>query len=615
MSEKRPIQEIEYKMDKHVNFLESRSVISLQKEINNIVNSYNNPWDILSELFQNSVDAIFRYFRKYPDSKRKHKIEIEFDVFKRRLKVGDSGIGMPPSKVKDYVAPNGTDKEDELESVGEKGVGLTYTIFSCNKFIIKTRTIDGFFEGCVENASLWRRKKIQDIPQLMVVEESNEGDLECTGTEITLEDIDIYDPKTDDIFNCSVDLLKFIIQTKTILGYLKPVFKNPKMNLDIQLTYVDASGKRSEHPIDFHYMLPHMLLDKGDYIDFDEFVEKAATYNDKQKTQKLSKKALVRQGFVNRSNRQINYYCFFAPSRNLYKEMCEKNNLLIVDETSEKTYFLQHGIYVATKGMPTGIVLDPPTSGFAGYWGNFYIILEDDTIVFDLGRKTVPSRIKGTLKAVAKELFDKFLPYVKYLTADPGVPVKNASLQQVEKNKNYAELMEKNANLKLDQIGFLKNPNSQEAAVSAIFHELIGAGLLKGYRSLSTGYKQTYDLWANYCIEANLVGKNMQEYQRDGKIDIPCVIEFKFAAESIIADLDDNIKFFQDMDLLVCWDLDEQKFAKNFIEVSLIDSDDVLFYGSNYKLTWPGAYNLGAASEKPVLALRKFIEDLKQKKQ
>ena len=606
---------MEYIMDKHVDFLGTRSVVSLRKEINNIVNSYNSPWDILSELFQNSVDAIFRYSRVYSESIRDHKIEIEFDVSKRKLKVCDSGIGMPPDKVKEYVAPNGTDKEDESESIGEKGVGLTYTIFSCNKFTIKTCTTEGCFEGCVENASLWRKKNIDDIPQLKIVKETNEGDSERTGTEITLEDVDVYDPESDDIFNSSVELLKYIIQTKTILGYLKPVFKDSNMNLDIQLTYIDALGKRSVHSIDFHYMLPHMLLNKDGYIDFDDFVGKAATYDDKQKTQKLQKKALVRQGYITRSIRQINYYCFFAPSRNLYKEMCENNNLFIADETGNKTYFLQHGIYVATKGMPTGIVLDPPSSGFAGYWSNFYIIVEDDTIVFDLGRKTVPSRIKGTLKSVAKELFDKFVPYIKYVTSDPSVPYKSASLQQVEKNKTYTELKEKRANLKLDQISFLKNPDSQEAAVSAIFHELIGAGLLKGYRSLSTGYKQTYDLWANYCIDANLVGQNMQEYQQDGKIDIPCVIEFKYAAESIIADLGDNVKFFQDMDLLVCWDFDEQKFAKNFIEVSLIDPNDVLFYGSNYKLTWPGSYNLGAASEKPVLALRKFIEDLKQIKQ
>lgn len=67
-------------------------------------------------------------------------------------------------------------------------------------------------------------------------------------------------------------------------------------------------------------------------------------------------------------------------------------------------------------------------------------------------------------------------------------------------------------------------------------------------------------------------------------------------------------------DLLVCWDLDEQKFAANAIDVEQLPDDNVLFYGSNYKLKWPGAYNLGAASEKNVLALRRFIENYILKK-
>ena len=64
----------------------------------------------------------------------------------------------------------------------------------------------------------------------------------------------------------------------------------------------------------------------------------------------------------------------------------------------------------------------------------------------------------------------------------------------------------------------------------------------------------------------------MQEYaDENDMIEMPCVIEFKYAAEDIIRDLSSDIKFFNDMDLLVCWDLDEQKFANNSIEVDQIE--------------------------------------------
>ena len=66
--------------DNRVNFLAARSTNSIRKEINNIINSYNNSWDMLCELFQNAFVAIVRYNKKYKS--RKHKIEFEINVAK-----------------------------------------------------------------------------------------------------------------------------------------------------------------------------------------------------------------------------------------------------------------------------------------------------------------------------------------------------------------------------------------------------------------------------------------------------------------------------------------------------------------------------------------------------
>lgn len=590
--------------ENNVDFLGQRSVNSIRKEINNIVNSYNNSWDVLCELFQNSFDAIMRSLKE--DANKKHQISFQINVQERKIVVRDTGVGIEASKVKEIVAPNGTDKEDEEESIGEKGVGLTYTIFSCNNFIIETQNKNSYFKGRIDNASSWRRRLSSVIPSLEILEEKETDETTETYTEIILKGLDEFNPIEDDIFSQTPDVLEYIIRTKTVLGYMKKIFSENQPDLSIQYTFVDDNGKKYERPLDFSYWLPDSFVG-GNKIDFVDFKTKAATYDDKQKTQKLRGKALYSIGSVTRSNRTINYYCFFAPSRDLWKDICEKNNLYFAGDKNNGM-LVNGGIYVVTKGMPTGIVIEPPTTGYAGYWNNYLMLIEDDRIIFDLGRKTIPSRTKGTLKDVAKDLFNEFLPFIKYVTSDPPV-FANASIQQVKKNNTYEEL-QKYANLNVAGIDYLKHPNSQEAAVVSIFHELIGAKILKGYHSLSSGYKQTYDLWATYDIDSSLVGSNMQSIaDANGKIVIPCVIEFKFSAESIIDDLSQDIKFFNDMDLLVCWDLDEQKFAVNSIEVERIDKEDVLFYGSNYKLRWPGSYNLGAAGEKPVLALRKFIED------
>lgn len=595
-------------MGDSVNFLEKRSVHSLRKEINNIIDSYNNAWDILCELCQNSFDAIVRYNKKFGEDSKRHEISIEINVRKRMIRITDTGIGIEAKKVKEIIAPNGTDKEDEADSIGEKGVGLTYTIFSCNAFRIETRNESSYFKGHIDNASAWRNKQNDTIPFLVIDEERETESTKDTYTTVELENIEMFVPQADDLFGQTVEVLQYILRTRTVIGYLKGAYGEKNVKIDVRLTYVDYRDLKTVYPVDLGYWLPDDFVGNNK-INFDDFKARAATYDDKQKTKKLRGKALTKIGAVTKSNRKINYYCFFAPSRNLWKEICEKNKLYLETDSGEKEYLLTGGIYVATKGMPTGIVIEPPSSGFSGYWNNYFMIIEDDAITFDLGRKTVPSRTKGMIKEVAKQLFTEMLPYVKYVTSDPAVSTRtNATVQQVAKANTYTAMLGY-ADLKLDKINYLKHPNEQEAAVVSIFHELVGAGILKGYYSLSTGYKQTYDLWATYRIKSEDVGENFQDIAVNGIIEMPCVIEFKYQAESIINDLSNDIKFFNDMDLLVCWDFNEQKFASNSIEVEMLPKEDVLFYGANYKMIWPGAYNLGAASEKPVLSLRQFIEN------
>ena len=128
-----------------VNFLEQRSNKALRRELINITNSYSNYWDILCELTQNSFDAIKRYVNRFGIERRAHSIYIEIDSLKRLIRIKDTGIGIKSDMVKDILGPNGTDKDGENESIGEKGVGLTYAIFSCNDFHIETQTPETFF--------------------------------------------------------------------------------------------------------------------------------------------------------------------------------------------------------------------------------------------------------------------------------------------------------------------------------------------------------------------------------------------------------------------------------------------------------------------------------------
>ncbi|EGT3616101.1 hypothetical protein FHH43_07625 [Clostridium perfringens] len=596
-----------------VNFLNDRSNIALKKEILNIDNSYSNPWDKLSELTQNSYDSIIRFIKDYGETIKSHKIEIEIDSKNRLIKVRDTGIGIKADKVKNMISPNNTDKENDDYSIGEKGVGLTYTIFSCNLFEIVTQSPTTYLSGRVSNGCSWKNGASDHIPEFEIIEEhSHKENIKETFTQIILKDVEnVYD-ENEDIFNQSTEILEYIIRTKTVIGYLKGVFKEKVFNLDVQLTHITLDGKTKNINLLPQYMLPTDFFKASKVIDLEEFKKSASTLDDRQKTKKLKGKILRKIGSEQRAGRKINYYCVFVPSRNTWTNIGVQNKLSYKNEKNTDVSLFSGGIYIATKGMPTGIVLDTPIAGFSGYWPSFYIILEDDSIVFDLGRKTIPPRTKGLFKDIAKMLFNEFLPYIKYVTSDPEAKGgTNTTIQQYERSKMFEEI-ETLPDLGIDNIGYLKNPDNQEAGVVAIFHELVGAGILKGYNTIKTGYKQTYDSWTIYKIEEELIGENNRKFAKNGIMELQCVIEFKFKAESILDEFEKDIKFFTDIDLIVCWDVDEIAFSKQRVEVELIEDDDVLFYGSNYKLIWPGAYNLGAASEKYVLSLRKFIEDYKK---
>ncbi len=121
----------------------------------------------------------------------------------------------------------------------------------------------------------------------------------------------------------------------------------------------------------------------------------------------------------------------------------------------------------------------------------------------------------------------------------------------------------------------------------------------------------TYDAWSIYIIPQGI--KNLPTDLSSGS-EIPVIIEFKYKAEDVLNDFKNDIKYFTDIDLLVCWDLDESKLAKEGVDVEPISSDSSLFHSANYKLTWRGSYNLGTAGQKLVISLRHLISDIVKQK-
>lgn len=578
---------------------------TIQKQVNNICESYSNPHDVIAELTQNSVDAIKEWNERHPDVSKEHFINITIDSTNNYIKVEDSGVGIDVEKLPDLLAPNATDKDGNVLTIGEKGVGLTYCIFCSNKFNIRTKSESGVFEGEINNARVWRNEKSpENIPDIEPELEEDQSDPEQTGTIIELYDVVCSDEDEKSIFDLSKSRLIYLLRTKTALGNTKKRHGDNEPDIDITLDIQKESGNNKEKITD-EYKFPDTFWDESDVIDLEEFEDRddIARMSDEEKRENLEDKIWKVEGEITRSSGTVRYYAVFVQSTKDWKRIAKQNKIHDEENSSPD---IQHGIYISTRGMPTGIELSKPKVGSKGYWGNTFILLGYDGFQFDLGRKSVPSRTKGMLKDIAKDIYNNFKNWRQQIIVNTKTPSsKPTQLVRKERSEKFDQ-MNRIRNLDADEIEYQKVPDDQEAGVVAIFHELIGSGVLDNYRCYRAGYNQDYDFWGEYIATAEEIGDDYAE-DVDNVLEQEVVIEFKYEAADIIQDVDEERKYLKDIDLLVAWDIDKSRFNESTIIATKLDENEKYFVGSNYKLK-PGTTNTTLDHELYVISLSSLLE-------
>jgi Histidine kinase-, DNA gyrase B-, and HSP90-like ATPase len=273
-----------------LDFLSDPTAARLRKEIQNICDSYSHPWDLLAELCQNSVDAIRLHQKRFGDASKTHQIQIRLNALDRSLSIRDSGIGFDPEKFQELLAPHGTDKVPTDPVIGQKGVGLTYTLFIANSYGIETRSVSGYIKGAIRSGAAWRSGSESNVPMFDVEKrELKKCDPSETFAEVTVQDVERFYDEAEDLFSQSFAVVDFLLRTKTAIGYLKPSFgEGGPLNISVQLDVTNRDGKTTSNKIEPTYMLPEEFVAKNRVIELDEFKKLAVTYDDQQKARKFT---------------------------------------------------------------------------------------------------------------------------------------------------------------------------------------------------------------------------------------------------------------------------------------------------------------------------------------
>ena len=383
------------------NFLEP-GIEQIRQSIRDIDDSYRNEWDLLAELLQNSVDAIRETDRA------SGKITIELDARDQSVRVVDDGIGIDPEDLAPLLRPFSTRKGRDQRTIGEKGVGLTFAIFASDYFEINTGTETGSATGRIVGAKAWKYAE-NDAPLELEVHSSPEG---YVGTEVILRGID-----APELFNLTANQLAFVIRTRTAIGNSLSLFSDD-IEIATTLNHMDREGNRTDLNIPFRYWLPTEGLASNDVIDLDAFRDwvSESDRSDAEKRRKLRDKVIYSKGKkIHGNDRELHYVACYVPQRKTWNVLSVRNGLSTNDQIQDEDWLNTHwfvifqpGIFSSVKGMPTGISIDTPHTGWAGYWGNLFILFEDRALKFDIGRKSIHGRVAKIHQQHARSIFNDY---------------------------------------------------------------------------------------------------------------------------------------------------------------------------------------------------------------
>lgn len=223
---------------------------------------------------------------------------------------------------------------------------------------------------------------------------------------------------------------------------------------------------------------------------------------------------------------------------------------------------MQGGIQLATDSMPQGELITIPLGRYTGYQRTTLIIVHFKNGNPDMGRKTFQPELKALAEKIAIRITNLFISYIDYLRPDSG-----EDLNIIGDKQQFDWLQEKLSWRERNQLNYESiHPNftylcaaKEEQDVIAIYHQLVGAGIIKGLYFYRTAYNERYDgLYEYKYPNENFLytNENLLGVRDDMPIPAhssPQIIEYKFDFEAVLRDIDKDKKKFELMRLVVCW--------------------------------------------------------------
>jgi len=474
----------------------------------------------------------------------------------KRISVRDNGLGMLESDLRGFAIGVTDKKTSEFSTLGgEKGLGAAFILGGSDEILIESCK-DGhrILAECLRAYDTIKDRK---TPDFFVVEEENVKSENYT--EITVKGRLFYMDFTNR------DELENMLRSSTAIGYTKPLFGKPPLNIRVKLTWVTSDGEENSKFVLNEYRHPITEAEE-DMVDYEDAINIESGYG------KLLK-------YVDNDEE----VCAVLGESELF------GNLQI-----------EPGIVLSVKGYPASVEVKPPQTSYALYWRNVLVLINDDSCTLDAGRKSVTT---DDLKRIRKKALDAFNKLTKFHKKFIMTTQAEAEKAVMDNLKEEARMLQ---DLKIKGVPYKKVPNYEQGVV-AIFHELIGCGGIKGYQSLSSSSDTKYDEIVLYEVPLEELGQKFRERYSKSRRNIRektntyrqiIIVEFKLHGNEIIRDTKKDLKH---LDLLVAYDFEKSKLKKGW-QFLPVEEDEMIYFGARHKLVNPSNDSCF------VLLLKDFVE-------
>lgn len=564
---------------------------NIRKLIQRTVETYPLDWKVVHEALQNSKDAIQKNGK--PGS-----ISVVLNLDKQSVRVSDDGCGFPYDQ--DLLGIGGTDKDQgsDWRISGNQGVGIKAVIFSTAHFKLDSVRDGKRWEMWIDGARRYLEGRPCTLhitsptetpaPQGTTVEYSFD---DSSVTEFVNSVVEHYYPLVHD--HLARDplgkiklALEYYFRSYSYAGDVNRLLEFEGV-VPIEIT-VALEGK-GPMPSGLDPQLARTLESNGKievtfenkHWDFAEAVGR--TRSGVQKPTILTN-PLPPGGNIGRYNDNYVYVAKFT-SRDGYNSLLRNPHLRSpVDLARYERLFEQLGgfyvvigarpvltkyllgpprQFISANGVPSAHILSGPTrGGEASYVSNNIHFIADLRARLNYGKQTIANprlvglmsryfddAVRATLKNVASSLV--------------GLQIGTSSADDIEGEEIEKDILQR-PDLAGDRLAFKKVPYDENALI-AIFSELVGRELLKGYNLFSLHQRARYDgrgIMKLSSQEAAPTPNNDADLRN---------IEFKLRLRDLISDFEEEAKFPSELSLIVTW---EDSLPPAMVDYQVVDIEN-----------------------------------------